>query len=369
MIIGCPKEIKIQEYRVGLTPDNVQTYVEQGHTVYIEHNAGAGVGFSDEDYANAGAILTDKATLFQKSQMIIKVKEPIEEEYHYFRENQILYTYLHLAADKALTDMLLEKKIQAIAYETIETAQGLPCLAPMSMIAGRLATLEGAKYIQKTFGGLGVLLSGTTGTPKGKVVILGGGVVGINAAQIAVGMGADVTILDINTARLAYIDQMCDMHITTLTSTRGNILKCLKEADVVIGAVLIPGAKAPHLVRREDLKVMKKGAVLVDVAIDQGGCFESSHATTHNEPTFEIDGIIHYCVANMPGCVARTSTLGLTDSTLKYGLEIAKLGVKQACLNDQALLRGLNTYNGKCTFKGVTDAFGIAYTAPEVALQ
>ncbi len=369
MIIGCPKEIKVQEYRVGLTPANVHTYVENGHTVYIEHGAGAGVGFSDEDYKNAGAILADKAELFAKSEMIVKVKEPIEEEYHYFRENTILYTYLHLAADKPLTDMLVEKKIQSIAYETIKTPQGLPCLAPMSMIAGRLASLESAKFIQKTFGGEGVLLSGTAGTPKGKVVILGGGVVGLNAAQIAMGIGADVTILDINAARLAYIDQIFDMRIKTLTSTRGNILECLKEADVVIGAVLIPGAKAPHLVRREDLKLMKKGSVIVDVAIDQGGCIETSHATTHNEPTYEVDGVVHYCVANMPGCVARTSTLGLTDSTLGYGLEIAKLGVKEACLKDNALLCGLNTYNGKITFKGVSDAFDMPYTPAEEALQ
>ncbi|MDP8163504.1 alanine dehydrogenase [Pasteurella skyensis] len=369
MIIGCPKEVKVQEYRVGLTPDNVRSYVEAGHTVYIEHNAGAEIGFPDQDYADAGATLTDKATLFKNSEMIIKVKEPIECEYDYFREGQILYTYLHLAADKPLMDMLLAKNIQAIAYETIKTPTGLPCLAPMSMIAGRLATLESAKYIQKTFGGAGVLLSGTAGTPKAKVVILGGGVVGLNAAQIAMGIGADVTILDINAARLAYIDQIFDMKIKTLTSSRGNILNCLKEADVVIGAVLIPGAKAPHLVRREDLKLMKKGAILTDVAIDQGGCFETSHPTTHNEPIYEIDGIIHYCVANMPGCVARTSTLGLTDSTLEYGLTIARLGVKEACLSDSALLEGLNTYNGKCTFKGVSDAFGIAYTSPEIALQ
>ncbi|MDP8169911.1 alanine dehydrogenase [Pasteurella skyensis] len=369
MIIGCPKEVKVQEYRVGLTPDNVRSYVEAGHTVYIEHNAGAEIGFPDQDYADAGATLTDKATLFKNSEMIIKVKEPIECEYDYFREGQILYTYLHLAADKPLTDMLLAKNIQAIAYETIKTPTGLPCLAPMSMIAGRLATLESAKYIQKTFGGAGVLLSGTAGTPKAKVVILGGGVVGLNAAQIAMGIGADVTILDINAARLAYIDQIFDMKIKTLTSSRGNILSCLKEADVVIGAVLIPGAKAPHLVRREDLKLMKKGAILTDVAIDQGGCFETSRSTTHNDPIYEVDGIIHYCVANMPGCVARTSTLGLTDSTLEYGLTIARLGVKEACLSDSALLEGLNTYNGKCTFKGVSDAFGIAYTSPEVALQ
>ncbi|KMK52324.1 alanine dehydrogenase [[Actinobacillus] muris] len=368
MIIGCPKEVKVQEYRVGLTPANVQSYVEAGHKVYIEHGAGAEIGFSDEAYQQAGAEMTDKATLFAKSEMIIKVKEPIECEYDYFRENQILYTYLHIAADKPLTEMLLKRNIQAIAYETIKTPTGLPCLAPMSAIAGRLATLESAKFIQKTFGGAGVLLSGTAGTPKAKVVILGGGVVGLNAAQIAMGIGADVTILDINAERLAYIDQIFGMQIKTLTSSRGNILSLLPEADVVIGAVLIPGAKAPHLVRRDDLKLMKKGAILVDVAIDQGGCFETSTPTTHNDPIFEIDGVIHYCVANMPGCVARTSTLGLTDSTLQYGLKIAALGVKEACLSDPALLQGLNTYNGKCTFKGVSDAFGLTYTDAKTAL-
>ncbi|WP_032093874.1 alanine dehydrogenase [Necropsobacter rosorum] len=369
MIIGCPKEVKVQEYRVGLTPANVQSYTEAGHKVYVEYNAGAEIGFSDEAYQAAGAILTDKTTLFAESEMIIKVKEPIESEYHFFRENQILYTYLHLAADKPLTDMLLARKIQSIAYETIKTPAGLPCLAPMSAIAGRLAALEAAKYSQKTFGGAGILLSGTAGTPKAKVVILGAGVVGLNAAQIAMGIGADVTILDINAARLSYIDQIFAMRIKTLISSRGNVLALLPEADVVIGAVLIPGAKTPHLLRREDLKLMKKGAVLVDVAIDQGGCFETSKPTTHNDPIYEIDGVIHYCVANMPGCVAQTSTLGLTDSTLEYGLKIAALGVKEACLSDPALLQGLNTYNGKCTFKGVTEAFGLVYTEPKAALS
>lgn len=369
MIIGCPKEVKVQEYRVGLTPANVQAYVEAGHTVYIEHHAGENAGFSDAEYAQAGAILTDKADLFAKAEMIVKVKEPIEEEYHYFREGQILYTYLHLAADKPLTEMLVAKRISSVAYETIRTRDGLVCLAPMSQIAGRLATLEGAKYIQKTFGGEGVLLSGIAGTPKGKVVVLGAGMVGLNAAQIAMGIGADVTILDINAARLTYIDQMFDMRIKTRVSNRGTILECLKEADLVIGAVLIPGAKAPKLVLREDLKLMKKGAVLVDVAIDQGGCFETSHATNHNEPTFIEEGVVHYCVANMPGCVARTSTIGLTDSTLSFGLKLAEKGVVEACLQDPALLEGLNTYNGDVTYKGVADAFDMPYVPAEQSLK
>lgn len=369
MIIGCPKEVKVQEYRVGLTPSNVQSYIEAGHTVYIESGAGSEIGFSDEAYAQAGAHITDKATLFEKSEMIIKVKEPIESEYHYFKPEQTLYTYLHLAADRPLTEMLLNKKIKAVAYETIKTPTALPCLAPMSAIAGRLATLEAAKFIQKTFSGSGILLSGTAGTPKAKVVILGGGVVGLNAAQIAMGIGADVTILDISAERLAYIDQIFNMQIKTLISNRGNILSLLPDADVIIGAVLIPGAKAPHLLNKNDLKLMKKGSILVDVAIDQGGCFETSRPTTHNDPTYIVNDVVHYCVANMPGCVARTSTLGLTDATLNYGLKLAQLGVKEACLSDPALLQGLNTYNGKCTFKGVCDAFNIDYTPAELALK
>lgn len=369
MVIGCPKEIKVHEYRVGLTPSNVHEYVEAGHKVYVEHDAGSAIGFSDEEYCKAGAQLVDKKTLFEQSEMIIKVKEPIESEYEYFRDGQTLFTYLHLAADRKLTDMLLTKKINAVAYETIKSRNILPCLAPMSSIAGRLAVIESAKYIQKTYGGNGTLLSGIPGTPKGKVTIIGAGVVGLNAAQLAVGIGADVTILDIDTARLAYIDQMFGMKIHTLFSSRSNLLASISDADVVIGAVLIPGAKAPKLVKKEDLQLMKKGAILTDVAIDQGGCFETSKPTTHNDPVFEVSGILHYCVANMPGSVAKTATLALTDSTLNFGLNIAKHGVKEAALKDCAILEGLNTYNGKCTYKGVSDAFGIAYTDAKNALK
>lgn len=368
MIIGCPKEVKVQEYRVGLTPENCCAYIEEGHTVYVEYGAGANAGFLDEEYLQAGAVLTTKEDLFAKAQMIVKVKEPVESEFHLFREGQILYTYLHLAADKVLTQMLLEKNISAVAYETIRTNEGLVCLAPMSQIAGRLATLEGCKYIQKTFGGMGVLPSGIAGAPKGKVVVLGAGVVGLNAAQIAMGIGAETTILDINANRLMYIDQMFNMHIKTRVATRSAVLECVKEADIVVGAVLVPGSKAPKLVRESDLKLMKKGAVLVDVAIDQGGCFESSRPTTHNEPIFIKEGIVHYCVANMPSCVSRTSTIGLTDSTLKFGLMLAKLGVKEACLKEPALLEGLNVYDGKVTFKGVADAFGMPYVCAKEAL-
>lgn len=369
MVVGCPKEIKVHEYRVGLTPANVREYKDAGHEIYIEHDAGSAIGFSDEEYHRAGAQIVDKKTLFQKSDMIVKVKEPIESEYEYFKEGQTLFTYLHLAADRKLTDMLLAKKINAVAYETIKVRNLLPCLAPMSSIAGRLAVIESAKYIQKTFGGNGTLLSGIPGTPKGKVVIIGAGVVGLNAAQLAVGIGADVTILDIDTARLAYVDQIFDMRIHTLFSSRSNLLASIADADAVIGAVLIPGAKAPKLVKKEDLKVMKKGSILTDVAIDQGGCFETSKPTTHNKPIFEIDGILHYCVANMPGAVAKTATLALTDSTLNFGLNIAKHGVKEAALRDSGILEGVNTYNGQCTYKGVSDAFGIAYTDVKDALK
>lgn len=368
MIIGCPKEIKVQEYRVGLTPDNVRAYVSAGHTVYVERDAGKGIGFTDTDYTEAGAIVTDKEEVFAQAQMIVKVKEPIPEEYHYFRPDTILYTYLHLAADRELTEMLVEKNIAAIAYETIKTAAGLPCLQPMSQIAGRLASMESAKYSQITFGGQGVLFSGVPGTPKAKVLILGAGVVGLNAAQIAMGMGADVTILDIDPNRLAYIDQIFSMRIKTLFSTRENILAELPTADVVIGAVLIPGAKAPKLIRREDLALMKPGAILTDVAIDQGGCFETSRATTHNDPVYIIDGVVHYCVANMPGCVARTSTIALTNSTLKYGLELAGKGVVAACSLDPAIKAGLNTYKGHITFPGVAAAFSLPYVEADVAL-
>lgn len=369
MIIGCAKEIKTHEYRVGLTPNNVKEYVAHGHKVFIENNAGAAIGFSNKDYEEAGANIVDKKELFEKSEMIIKVKEPIESEYSYFKEGQTLYTYLHLAADEALTKMLLDKKIKSVAYETIKVGHSLPCLAPMSSIAGRLAVLEASKYSQKTFGGNGMLLSGIPGVKKSKVVIIGGGVVGLNAAQIAIGIGADVSVLDINMERLAYIDQIFDMKVHTIYSSRGNLLSLLKEADVVIGAVLIPGAKAPKMVKKEDLKIMQKSSILVDVAIDQGGCFETSKPTTHSDPVYEVDGIIHYCVANMPGCVAKTSTLALTDATLSFGLQIADLGVKEAALKNQAILEGMNTYNGLCTYDAVSKAFNIKYVDAKSAMN
>ena len=369
MIIGLPKEIKNNEFRVGLTPGNVSDYTAAGHTVKVEAGAGIGSGFADAEYEAAGATIVATAAEAWDAEMVCKVKEPVESEYKYFRENMILYTYLHLADNKPLTEALLEKKVKSIAYETIVGPRGgLPCLAPMSHIAGRLSVQEGAKYLEKTYGGRGVLLAGVPGVARGNIVILGGGNVGTNACKMAVGMGANVTVLDLNLERLGYLDDVFPKQITTLYASRGNVLEAIKEADLVIGAVLIPGAVAPKLVRKDDLKLMKPGAVIVDVAIDQGGCIETSHATTHTDPIFEVDGIVHYCVANMPGAVARTSTQALANATLPYGLKIAKMGAEAACKADKGLMQGLNTYNGKVTFKGVSDAFGMEYVEPENAL-
>lgn len=369
MIIGCPKEIKNQEYRVGLTPSNAADYISHGHKVLIETKAGEGSGFSDDEYKKVGATVTDKKKVFE-AEMIIKVKEPIEEEYSFFRDGQILYTYLHLAADEPLTKMLLSKKIRAIAYETMKDEQNqLPCLAPMSCIAGRLSIQEAAKYLEKKFGGEGVLLGGVPGVHKANIVILGAGTVGLNAAQIAMGTGANVAITDVNIARLSYIDQIFNMRISTYFSAPSTLEELYKTADVVIGSVLIPGAKAPKLLRKEHLKLMKKGSVLVDVAIDQGGCFETSRPTTHDDPIYIEDGIVHYCVTNMPGAVPRTSTIALTNSTTHYGVMLAAKGVEEGCKKNNTLLTGLNTYNGKCTFKGVADAFGIEYVDPMKAIS
>ena len=369
MIIGLPKEIKNNEFRVGLTPGNVSDYVAAGHTVLVENGAGIGSGFADAEYEAAGAKIVADAAAAWDAEMICKVKEPVESEYKYFRENMILYTYLHLADNKPLTDALLAKKVKAIAYETIVGPRGgLPCLAPMSFIAGRLSVQEGAKYLEKTFGGRGVLLAGVPGVARGNIVILGGGNVGTNACKMAVGMGANVTVLDLNLERLGYLDDIFPKQITTLYASRGNVLEAIKEADLVIGAVLVPGAVAPKLVKKEDLKLMKPGAVIVDVAIDQGGCIETSHATTHADPIFEVDGIVHYCVANMPGAVARTSTLALANATLPYGLKIAKLGVEAACKADKGLMEGLNCYDGKITFKGVAEAFGMECVAADTLI-
>lgn len=363
MKIGLVKEIKVHEYRVGLTPDCVDAYVKNGHTVYVEKDAGMGAGFENSEYEAAGAIIvTDKKKLFDDSEMIVKVKEPLPEEYDFFHEGQILYTYLHIAADKPQAEALLAKKVKAVAYETITSPEGgLPCLTPMSEIAGRLAAQEGAKFLEKPFGGRGVLLGGVPGVQRGNVVIIGGGIVGLNACKMAVGLGANVTVLDISASRLAFYDDLFGSQVTTLFSNRSNILKSIKEADLVIGAVLIPGAAAPKLVSKEDLKVMKKNAVIVDVAIDQGGCFETSKATYHDEPTFVVNDVLHYCVANMPGAVSLTSTLALTATTLRHGLAIANKGLEQALMDDKHLMNGLNTYDGKLTNEAVAVSLGIPF--------
>ncbi len=364
MNVGLIKEIKVHEYRVGLTPDCVASYISAGHKVFVEKSAGLGAGFSDDEYVQKGAIIVeDKKKIFDESDMIVKVKEPLPQEYDFFREGQILYTYLHLAADRVQAEALLKKKVKAVAYETITDDNGhLPCLTPMSEIAGRLAAQEGAKYLEKPFGGRGVLLGGVPGVQRGNVVIIGGGIVGMNACKMVVGLGANVTVLDIAADRLAYYDDLFGSRVTTLYSNRTNILKAIKEADLVIGAVLIPGAAAPKLVSKDDLKTMKKASVLVDVAIDQGGCFETSHATYHDNPTYVVNDVVHYCVANMPGAVSLTSTLALTSNTLKYGLEIANKGLEIALSEDKNLMNGLNVYEGKCTNKAVAKSLGIEYT-------
>ncbi|MCD8349860.1 MAG: alanine dehydrogenase [Planctomycetaceae bacterium] len=361
MTVGLVKEIKNHEYRVGLTPNCVKSYVEAGSTVLVETGAGEGSGFTDSEYAAAGGKIVDKAKdVWGFADMIVKVKEPVASEYGFLREDQVLYTYLHLAADRPLTEALLKAGTKAVAYETIVDSAGtLPCLTPMSEIAGRMSSQEGAKYLEKPYGGRGVLLAGVPGVRKANVVIIGGGVVGTNACKIAVGLGANVTIMDVSAKRLAYLDDLFGSRIQTLMSTRANIQQAIKGADLVIGAVLIPGRKAPKLILREDLALMTKGTVIVDVAIDQGGCFETSHPTTHQDPVFIIDGIVHYCVANMPGAVSHSSTLALTNSTLRYGLLIAKHGLEAALGMDAALIPGVNCYDKHCTCDGVAEAFGL----------
>jgi alanine dehydrogenase len=370
MKIGCVKEIKRHEYRVGLTPDCVRAYVAHGHQVVIQAGAGEGAGFADADYRAAGASLeADARAIFAGVDMVVKVKEPQPSEYGLFKKDQILFTYLHLAPDADQTHALLKAGIRAVAYETIKTADGvLPCLKPMSEIAGRLAIQEGAKYLEKPFGGRGVLLGGVPGVPRGKVAILGGGVVGLNAAKVALGLGAEVTILDLSPTRLAYLDDIFGGRATTLYSTDANVARVLAESDLVVGGVLIPGAQTPKLVRKEHLKTMKKASVIVDVAVDQGGCCETTHATTHDDPVYVVDGVVHYAVGNMPGAVALTSTLALTSTTLKYGLAIADQGLEGALKADKALLAGLNVYRGQCTYPDVARAHGLAYTAPETLL-
>lgn len=372
MVIGLPKEIKDKEARVGLTPGAVGEYAACGCTVYVEKGAGLGSGFEDAEYAANGAVILDAAEeVWAKAEMIVKVKEPLESEYRYFREGLLIFTYFHLAADEALTRALLEKKVTAMAYETIlgPGGKGLPCLYCMSEVAGRMAVLEGAKYLEKTYGGRGVMLGAVPGCEKAEVVIIGAGNAGMNACRMAVGMGARVTVLDIDHQRLAYLDEVFGTQITTLYSSRANLLMALKRADLVIGCVMLaPGRACQKLVLREDLKLMKKGAVLVDIVIDQGGCFETSHPTTHSDPVYLVDGIVHYCVANIPGSVPRTSTEALVNSTLAYGLRIVKQGFEAACRADPCLMSGVNTYKGCCTFASVAEALNLEYTAPETLM-
>ena len=362
MKIGVPKEIKKHEYRVGLTPSAVSKYVAEGHEVFVETNAGVGTGFTDYDYVNAGATICNTNDTFANAEMIIKVKEPQSSELGKFRKDHILFTYLHLAADKKLTEELMKIGLTAIAYETIQLPnRSHPCLTPMSEIAGRLSVQEGAKYLETPFGGAGILLGGIPGVKRGKVVILGGGVVGFNAAKIAQGIGAYTTILDISQERLSYIDDVFGSSVQTLFSNDANIQSEIVDADVVIGSVYVHGASAPKLIRKSHLKSMKRGAVLVDVAIDQGGCFETSKATTHDKPIYNVDGIVHYCVANMPGVVPQTSTVALNNQTLRYGLEIAS-GISPDKYND-ALKLGVNTHDGKLTCNAVANTHNLSFSA------
>ncbi len=361
MIIGVPKEIKTNENRIALVPAGAEAFTTRGHTVYIEQGAGLGSGFPDEAYVAAGArILPTADEVWAKADMIMKVKEPIAVEWPRMRKGQVIYTYFHFAAAEELTKAVIKSGAIAVAYETVQLPHGeLPLLTPMSEVAGRMAVQEGAKYLEKVFGGSGVLLGGVPGVTPAEVTIIGGGVVGINAAKMAAGLGARVTILDISLERLRYLDDVLPANVTTLYSNRHNILESIKRADLVVGAVLLPGAKAPHLVKREDLKLMKPGSVIVDVAVDQGGCVETIKPTTHENPTYFVDGILHYAVANMPGGVPRTSTLALTNATLSYGLRLARDGWKKACKEDRALYLGLNVVEGKVVYPGVAEAFNL----------
>ena len=367
MKIGVPKEIKTNENRIALVPAGAESLVAGGHDVVIERGAGEGSGFPDELYVRAGAkILPDADAVWQQADMIMKVKEPIAPEWPRMRGGQLIFTYFHFAADEALTQAHIDSGATCIAYETVELpSRELPLLTPMSEVAGRMAVQEGAKYLEKLYGGRGVLLGGVPGVSPAKVVILGGGVVGINSAKMAAGMGAQVVVLDVSLERLRYLSDVMPANVVPLFSNRTNILEQIEDADLVVGGVLIPGAKAPKLIRREDLKRMQPGSVIVDVAIDQGGCVETIKATTHENPTYVVDGVVHYGVANMPGGVPRTSTLALTNATLPYARELANKGWKQALRESPPLMKGLNIVGGKITYPGVAEAFGKEYVEPE----
>jgi alanine dehydrogenase len=367
MKIGVPKEIKTNENRVSMVPAGVEALVSAGHDVFVEHRAGEGSGFEDAAFTDVGAtIMPTAAETWAAADLVIKVKEPIQQEWPLLRKDLAVFTYFHFAADEKLTRAHLESGAACIAYETVELpSRELPLLTPMSEVAGRMAVQEGAKYLEKLYGGLGILLGGVPGVPPGKVVILGGGVVGINAAKIAAGMGAKVIILDISLERLRYLSDVMPANVQLIFSNRHNVVEAIKTADLVVGGVLIPGAKAPKLIRRADLKTMRPGSVIVDVAIDQGGCVETMHPTTHENPTYVVDGVIHYAVANMPGGVPRTSTLALTNATFPYAMQLANKGWKKALKENPALLKGLNVAGGECTYQGVAEAFGLSYSEPE----
>ena len=364
MIIGVPKEIKNNENRVGMTPAGVAELVKRGHTVYVQATAGVNSGFSDEEYVAIGAkMLPTIEETYAIAEMIVKVKEPIEPEYKLIKKGQVLFTYFHFAADKELTEAMIQQEAVCIAYETVEKAdRSLPLLIPMSEVAGRMSIQEGARFLEKPQGGKGKLMGGVPGVLPARVLILGGGIVGTNAAIIAAGMGAEVLIADINLPRLRHLSEVLPKNVKTLYSSAHNIMAELPTIDLVIGSVLIPGDKTPHLVTRDMLKLMKPGTVLVDVAIDQGGCFETSHPTTHSDPVFEVDGIVHYAVANIPGAMPFTSTLALTNATLPYTIALAQKGWRKACEEDAALAKGVNMVGGKVTFKAVADVFGLPYT-------
>ncbi|PWK29290.1 alanine dehydrogenase [Arcicella aurantiaca] len=361
MIIGVPKEIKNNENRVAVTPAGVAEFKKNGHTVYIQSQAGAGSGFSDEEYIKAGAsILPTIEEVYAIAEMICKVKEPIASEYPLIKENQLLFTYFHFASSEELTHAMIERKSICLAYETVEkTDRSLPLLVPMSEVAGRMAIQEGAKYLEKPMGGRGILLGGVAGVKPANVLVLGGGIVGTQSAKMAAGLGANVTIMDVSLPRLRYLEDVMPANVDTVMSNEYNIREAIKLSDLIIGAVLIPGAKAPHLITREMLKEMRAGTVLVDVAVDQGGCIETCKPTTHENPTFEIDGIVHYCVANMPGAVPYTSTLALTNATLPYAIQLANKGWEKACRENEELAKGLNVVSGEVVYKGVSDAWGL----------
>lgn len=363
MIIGVPKEIKNNENRVGMTPAGVAELVKNNHKVYVQHTAGEGSGFYDTDYIEAGAeILPDIQSVYEIAEMIIKVKEPIEKEYSLIKPNQLLFTYFHFSASQELTDAMITTNSVCLAYETVEKQdRSLPLLVPMSEVAGRMSIQEGAKYLEKPMGGRGVLLGGVPGVKPGKVLILGGGIVGTQAAKMAAGLGADVTIMDISLPRLRQLNDILPANVNTMMSNEYNIKDMVKEADLIVGAVLIPGAKAPHLITKDMLSLMKPGTVLVDVAVDQGGCIETCKPTTHQDPTYVIDGVIHYCVANMPGAVPYTSTIALSNATLPYAIQLANKGWQKACSDSKELSLGLNVVNGKIVYKAVAEAFDYEY--------